>query len=173
MMVYLAGALALHLVPVLAVDPESDTVDVDEGPTICGSGCECHHHLDERHDEVVDGRPVLLHREIWEVGPRDPTLVRRYLQRQARALAQCGDRELEGETEVEVRFDIRADGRVDRTRVRLDDRETAACVERVLSAITFPPIDDPTRSEAVYRFAINREALRYGMTVAEAGVFVR
>jgi len=65
---------------------------------------------------------------------------------------------------------IRADGRVENAHA-IADPATAGCVDETLSTIAFP-IDDGI-SEVSYRFSITREALRYGTTVADAGIFVR
>jgi hypothetical protein len=121
---------------------------------------------------------------LYRLGKREHDEIRRPLARHHRELARCGDPAIPGVIHVEARFEILDDGRVVRTRVTAgaasdteiehpnNDPRAARCIERVVSSIVFPAIDGTT-TDVFYRFTITRAPLRYGMTLAEDGVFVR
>ncbi len=109
-------------------------------------------------------------------GSLDKSTLRRVLKRNVSALARCqvlAEPSLTlGRTDpgalgtINAQLLIRGDGRVAQVTVADDRRDVVACIEHALSAIEFP------RSPDVAPTQVN-VPLRYGTTVASAGVLVR
>jgi hypothetical protein len=109
---------------------------------------------------------------IYARGPRDKATLKRYVKRHRAELARCASgpslslRTTTGERTVLVQFVVDPEGRVTDTDVQGEHGDLGACVQRTIAAIRFPRFSTTELTQV-------NLPLRYGTTVASAGVFVR